>query len=108
MRAIEIAKGFGIAVIEDINLKVRGRWTMGNEIIINPEKANEYVVLHEIGHVLAGYMCCREHAEYTAHGVAIGLARMHDIDITDDLEKIDVYAGRTLDCPADKSRMDKK
>jgi len=76
-----------------------GRWDRGRTILINPRKADAYTVLHEIGHVINGFMCCREHCEYAAHGAALALARTHGIRISKyDRQRIDVYASRSV-CP---------
>ena len=78
----------------DNKIEVSGQWTSGKTIKINPRKADAYTILHEIGHVLNGYMCCREHCEYAAHGAAIALARSNGIRLpVGSKTKIDVYAG---------------
>lgn len=54
-----------------------------------------YTILHELGHCLSGYGCCREHDEYIAHGIAIGLANIYKIDFDDPPNVyIDSYAGK--------------
>ena len=76
--------------------EVAGRWKYGKNIEINVYTANNYTILHEIGHVLNGYMCCNEHCEYTAHGSAIALARVFGIRLHPGAKRgIDVYAGRS-------------
>lgn len=54
-----------------------------------------YDILHEIGHLVCGYSCCREHAEFEAHGAAKVIARVLGIPI--DLkvaeEAMGCYAG---------------
>ena len=55
----------------------------------------KYDLLHEIGHLICGYTCCREHEEFEAHGAAKTLAALLDIDIGDAEERMDCYAGRS-------------
>ena len=95
MKALEIAKKFKIKVETNPELNARAHYEGGRTIEIRPD-ADAYAILHEIGHVIAGYGCCREHDEYIAHGIAIGLAKMLGIKILKKrLLDIDVYAGRT-------------
>jgi len=93
--AYKAAKKLRIKIVEDdAPMRQAGMWRGGRTITINPKKANPYIVLHEIGHVLCGYACCREHCEYQAHGAAIALARVHGIRLRREwVERIDVYAG---------------
>lgn len=82
------------------NEKIIGAWHNGKTIYIGPH-ANTYTILHEIGHVINGWMCCTEHCEYAAHGAAMVLAKIHNIKLPrGSRTKIDVYAGRTKSCPA--------
>lgn len=105
MKSLELTELYGIEVVFDSTMHNYGSAHIEDNLIrLNPDKYSEYIVLHEIGHIFAGYMCCREHAEYVAHGVAIALARVHGIDISDSLEYIDYYAGRTLSCPVKEER----
>jgi len=79
---------------------ILGSWCGGRTIYLSP-KADSYTVLHELGHVLNGWMCCSEHSEYAAHGAAIALAKIHGIKLPrGSRTKIDIYAGRTKSCPA--------
>ncbi len=95
MKALEVAKKFSITVIVNSNLKARGHYSWGRKIEIRPD-ADAYAILHEVGHMIAGYGCCREHDEYIAHGIAIGLSKANRIKIPKKrLLEIDVYAGRT-------------
>jgi hypothetical protein len=99
MKSYEIAKKLKVKIKFDKNLEVPGRWEIGKTILINPKKATEYVVLHEIGHSICGYVCCKEHAEYIAHGVALGLAKLHEIKIPKkELKLIDEYSGISESC----------
>ena len=74
-----------------------GSWPgHGRTIFINPEVASNYTVLHEIGHVINGMMCCREHCEYAAHGAAMALAKAYKIKLHKyDKYSVDCYAGRS-------------
>lgn len=109
-KGLAVAKKFNIKVkfvgnlkLENDDYEVRGRWTKGKEILINEKLATNYTVLHEIGHVLNGYMCCREHCEYAAHGAAIALAKAFDIRLHPQAKReVDCYAGWTnmKHCPA--------
>jgi len=100
-KSLRVAKKFGIKVVlckyiksDFQDYEVRGRWNAGKTILINPKIATNYTVLHEIGHVLNGDMCCREHCEYVAHGCAIGLAKAFNIRLHPTAKKeCDVYAG---------------
>jgi hypothetical protein len=94
--AYKVADRFNVKIMEDRSLPVGGRWIRGRTIWINPKKATPYTILHEIGHVLCGYGCCREHSEYKAHGAAIALARVFEIRLTKRMrDGIDGYAGWT-------------
>jgi len=94
--AYMVADELRIKIVEDKSLRPAGQWGSGRKITINPKKATAYDVLHEIGHVLCGHACCREHCEYQAHGAAIALARAYRIPLRRKwLERIDVYAGRS-------------
>jgi len=101
--SLKIAKKLGIKVIFSDDLKVdspdyevRGRWIVGKEILINKKIATNYTVLHEIGHVLCGYACCREHCEYMAHGAAITLAKLNKIRLhSTAIYECDLYSGRS-------------
>lgn len=79
------------------SLESTGYWPgHGRTIFINPKVANNYTVLHEIGHVINGMMCCREHCEYAAHGAAIALAKAYNIKLEKhDKYSVDCYAGRS-------------
>ena len=92
-KALEIAKLLNVKV--EISKGARGRWIGGRTIEISP-KAGAYTILHEIGHVLCGYACCREHCEFEAQGAAIALARVFGIKFSKkEKQCIDYYAGRT-------------
>ena len=92
-QALKVAHNLGITVVLK-DSRDMGYWLGKKEIYINPKKASAYVVLHEIGHYLNGYMCCKEHCEYAAHGAAVALAKIHNIKLTkNQLEDIDAYAG---------------
>ena len=117
-KSLRVAKKLGVKVIfvgdlkpDDDNYEVRGRWTKGKEIFINERLATNYTVLHEIGHALNGYMCCREHCEYAAHGAAIALAKVFNIRLHPQAKtEIDLYAGwsNMKHCPAVKENKRKK
>jgi len=73
--------------------KTQGEYSYGKKITVGKNPTN-FTVLHEIGHVIARYGCCREHDEYIASGIAIGLAKAFDIPLEKGYHKrIDVYAG---------------
>lgn len=55
-----------------------------------------YDLLHEIAHLICGLSCCREHCEFEAHGGAMVLACLLDINIGDAEKRMAGYAGRTL------------
>ena len=52
----------------------------------------KYDVLHELAHAICGWSCCKEHAEWEAHGGAKLLAYLLDIDIGDAEERMRCYA----------------
>lgn len=58
-----------------------------------------YDYLHEIGHIICEFGCCREHCEYEAHGAAKVIAKVLGIDELVDWkdaeERMAFYAGRT-------------
>lgn len=96
-RAVRVATRLGITVRGDSSIESAGRWPgSGRTVYVNHHHANAYVVLHEIGHVLCGLMCCREHCEYAAHGAAMALARQYRLPISQqDRRRVDSYAGRS-------------
>lgn len=102
-RAKQVAQCFGINVIEKSDLKGSARWYHGeNRIFINSRRADFMDILHEIGHFIIGTRCCREHDEYLAHGVAIGLAKSKGFIISqEDVDRIDYYANWSV-CPIEE------
>ena len=91
-----LAKRFKIKLIPIDTLPIRGKWNQGRKIHYNPNKANHYVLLHEIAHVICGYGCCREHCEFEAHGGAKVLMKLLDLRMgKNDEESMDCYAGRS-------------
>ena len=93
-KAYEVARKFRIRVYESPFLSGEGMWRGKRTIIINPAKATAYTILHEIGHVICGMACCREHCEYMAHGAALALARVYKIRLKKaNYEAMDEYAG---------------
>jgi len=95
-----------IKIVEDNSLKARGRWNYGRKVILN-DKAKDIDALHEIGHYLNDYDCCREHDEWRAHGFTIAIAKLLKIkkEQIDEMEKrMNVYANLKCHCP----RIDEK
>ena len=91
----------GIKTINDDTLKVRGRWNYGKRIFLN-NNAKDIDALHEIGHYLNDYDCCREHDEWRAHGFAIAMAKVFKVDkiqIKDMEKRMTIYAGWGSVCP---------
>ena len=77
-------------------LPTRGEWNSGNKIYYNPNTSNDYVILHEISHIICGYGCCREHCEFEAHGGAKVLMKVFGLRLRKkDEEAMDCYAGRS-------------
>jgi len=54
-----------------------------------------YDLLHELGHLICGFSCCREHAEFEAHGAAKALAILLNVDVSSGERNMDTYAGRS-------------
>ena len=91
-----IAKRFKLRLIPVNDLPTRGEWNHGRNIYYNPNRANHYVLLHEISHAICGYGCCREHCEFEAHGGAKVLMKLLDLRFSkNDEEGMDCYAGRS-------------
>ena len=91
-----LAKRFKIKLIPIDDLPTKGEWRYGKKIYYNPNKANHYVMLHEIAHVICGYGCCREHCEFEAHGGAKVLMKLLDLRFSKkDEDVMDCYAGRS-------------
>jgi len=55
----------------------------------------KYDIIHELCHAILGHSCCREHAEFEAHGAAKVLCKILQIEIGDADERMDCYAGRS-------------
>lgn len=77
--------------------KTKCQWKNGNEILIG-YNWTPYKVLHEIGHAVCGWSCCREHAEFEAHGVARLLCKLLGFDDKEGRELMNPYAGRSAHC----------
>jgi hypothetical protein len=73
----------------------RAHWCgYGKRIEVAP-LAEPYDVAHEIGHVVCGDSCCREHAEFEAHGAAKMLCALLGLPLGDAEVRMDSYAGRS-------------
>ena len=96
-QALKVAEKLGVKVWDNSTVH-SASWSHGKQIEVNLKKQKgAYPILHEVGHVFMGYMCCREHCEYVAHGFAFGLAKAFNIYLPKSMEKAnDSYAGRTL------------
>lgn len=97
----KLAADFDIELVVG-DFEKAGQWRGDDKIYINPDKATDFTILHEVGHVLCGHMCCREHCEYAAHGAALALAHRYGLLVREaDHDRISAYAGRTADaaCP---------
>lgn len=95
-RAIRIARAMRISVKVSRGLDSNGEWRGARTIWINPRHCSAYVVFHEMGHVLNGHMCCREHCEFAAHGAALAYMKAHGFRVrATDRFRCDAYAGRT-------------
>jgi len=111
-QALKVAKKLRVRVFDNTTVK-SASWSHGKMIEVNLKKQRgAYPILHEIGHVYMGYMCCNEHSEYAAHGFAFGLARAYGIYLPKSMKTvIDVYAGRNRNkgsCPVvDKNKKKK-
>ena len=81
----------------DDNMPIRAQYT-GDGMVRYSNKCEEIDLLHEIGHHIYGYDCCREHDEFAATGIAVCLATMLNIDQGNLLERMSEYAGRSI-CP---------
>lgn len=95
-RALGVAHNLGIKVVETEEKDApNGQWIIGRTITVK-KKADAYTILHEIGHVLCGYMCCNEHCEFAAHGAAIALSKVYGIRINPkSAKRIYLAAGRS-------------
>lgn len=92
----EFCEWLDIRVIFDYGIESPGEWRGEREIFVCPDRACVYTYLHEIGHVLNGFMCCREHCEYAAHGAAVGMAIVMGLRLEPEVAtSIDSYAGFT-------------
>ena len=89
-----LAKRFKIELIPIDSLPTKGQWEWGKEIYYNPNRADNYTILHEIAHAICGYGCCKEHCEFEAHGGAKVLMKLLDLGLKKSDEKaMDCYAG---------------
>lgn len=96
-----IANRLGFLAILKPDLKHKAEYTHGKSFFYRSDASN-YDILHEIGHCIHGYGCCKEHDEYIVHGIAIGLAKAFNIKLSKlDLKRISIYAGSSspLACP---------
>jgi hypothetical protein len=100
-KCLLIAKQLGFEPIFNKNLATKAHYDKGSSFFYRFD-ASSYDILHEIGHCIMGYGCCKEHDEYIAHGIAIGIAKIKDIKLSQsNLNNISVYAGSSspLACP---------
>ncbi len=100
IQILRILLGIKFCYIKDH--RCRASWTFGRTIILNPERVGNLDVLHEIGHVLNGYDCCREHDEWRSHGFAIAVARIFKLSedkIFDMENRMDGYVDMHCSCP---------
>ena len=88
----------GVSFDTDYELPTGGQWRGDESLIwLNSHKTiTAYVILHEYGHLLNGYGCCREHDEFKAHGSAVAIASILGIDLGDTF--IENYVGWS-ECP---------
>jgi len=92
---IQFMRQQGVAVIVDSTIDVPAQWRGDpDKIFVNIRKVDDYSVLHEYGHILCGYGCCREHDEMKAHGAAVALAHILGVEIDD--HSIGRYAGYSV------------
>jgi len=79
----------------------RGGWNIGKSIFLRTD-AGDMACLHEIGHALNDYDCCREHDEWRAHGFAFSFAKILRIpkkEIDEMNVDMDCYVEMGLVCP---------
>ena len=84
----------GIDIHWTLAIDSRGKWYSGRHIKLRDD-ADSMTALHEMGHALNGNSCCREHAEFQAHGFAIAMAKVLRIppaEIEDMELRMDPYA----------------
>ena len=73
-KVVKFIREQGVSIIVDPDMNVPAQWRGDpDKIFINIWKVDDYAVLHEYGHILCGYGCCREHDEMKAHGAAVAL-----------------------------------
>ena len=94
--ALQVVEEFGVQIKSITKTRVKGSYRGEKNIIYLRKDATAYTILHELGHIICGYMCCREHCEYVAHGAALALAKVYNIELDDDIHHIEVYAGHSL------------
>lgn len=91
-KILKICKKFRIKIEESDNDSCY--YEFPKKKIYITKNASNYNILHEIGHCIYGFSCCREHDEYIAHGIAVGLARAYNIKLHGGYKSlIDCYAG---------------
>jgi len=94
-QALKIAKNLKINAILDNSISSRATYNHGNKFKYRDD-ATAYDILHEIGHIISGYGCCREHDEYISHGIALGIAKISNMELGENIHKIiESYAGRS-------------
>lgn len=98
-KLMKVIKRYSIKFTIDKSQKARGHTNGIDPIIILSPNFDLYSILHEIGHIITGYGCCREHEEYISHGIAIGIAESMNINLNIDFyDEISPYANRSLGC----------
>jgi len=90
-KALEYVTFLGAEVVVVENLKnfcgdkIQGQWQGGKKIVINEQHKTADVLLHELGHMVAGRSCCREHEEKNAQAIAQLVAKQLHIKLTQDI-----------------------
>lgn len=106
LRTWILVKLLGIKITFKDDMIKRGGWDIGKSIFLRTD-AGDMACLHEIGHVLNDYDCCREHDEWRAHGFAFAFAKIlkiPNVEIEEMNEAMDNYIEMHLYCP----RIDRK
>lgn len=92
-KVIDLAKKLGVKIIWTNDNTIRAHYDYGREIMINPNRATNYDVLHEVSHKICGFGCCREHDEFQAHGGAKVLLKLIGLGKGNSESRMNNYAG---------------
>ena len=91
----KVCKKFGIKLVFTKEIDRATADITKGIIKLHPKKATNYDAMHEIGHIICGWGCCREHCEWEAHGAGKMLCKLYGFSIGHSENRMTCYAHRS-------------